>query len=31
MQHSATPGADSASVRAGEAYQRLSYQDYLRR
>ncbi|MEO6209852.1 MAG: LTA synthase family protein, partial [Gemmatimonadaceae bacterium] len=26
-----TPGADAGSVRAGEAYQRLSYQDFLGR
>jgi phosphoglycerol transferase MdoB-like AlkP superfamily enzyme len=26
-----TPGADGESVRAGEAYQRLTYQDFLRR
>ena len=29
MQH--TPGADESSVRAGEAYQRLTYQDFLGR
>ena len=26
-----TPGADEGAVRAGEAYQRLTYQDFLGR
>jgi hypothetical protein len=26
-----TPGADSGAVRAGQAYQRLTYQDFLGR